>query len=101
MLNFSLDAKIGDPPGKSKAFSPLCPSVPSMTVSGGILWASLELKQGIELLQKRLLSPSSPPYHNGKGAGWIITILLPALLFKTILLGFFSKFHVSSCWTKV
>lgn len=37
-----------------------------------------------------------------QGMGWIITILLPALLLKTLIFSFFfPKSHVLSCWTKV
>lgn len=89
MLNFSMYAKIGDPPGERKAFNPLCPTVTSMSVSGGILWGSLELEQGKGLLQKCVLSPSSPSHcDNCKGMSWIITVLLPTLLLKTGLVWF-------------
>lgn len=47
--------------------SPPRPTVPYKSVSGGILWSSLELKQGSRPLQSCLVSPSTLTHCKGMG----------------------------------
>lgn len=86
MLNSSMYSETEDPSGESKAFIPICPTVPYKNVSGGIIWGSLELKQESRLLQRCLVSSSTLTHC--RGISWVITVLIPTLLLNYY---FFSK----------
>lgn len=86
MLNSSMYSETEDPFGESKAFTPICPTVPYKNVSGGIIWGSLELKQESRLLQRCLVSSSTLTHC--RGISWVITVLIPTLLLNYY---FFSK----------
>lgn len=84
MLNSSMYAKTGDLSGKAKhSHAPLCHTWVSAVASCGVLKSWSREEDCCRSVYQLTI-----PFDNCKGMGWIITILVPALLLKAFVFYF-------------